>query len=172
MRRGDGKRNILLEWPNTIGYPEFEGLLIWGEPAGLAGLAHFTKLASLMPCFLLKFLLCFYMRRRAGPLAVILAQSSQALSRPGQPAFQYKHNKLSISKQWAQLATDCNWAGSPHLNRPWVANKSAKKKHYPQFEYILNYITIIYYYFITLINSRGYMAWGESRVLPNETHSH
>ena len=107
-RWGDAKRNILLGWPNTIGYPEFEGRLIWGEPAGLAGLVHFTRLAWPMPCFLLKFSLCLY---EAGwPTCRDLGSKQPGSQQAGPPAFQYKHNKHFISKQWAQSGTDCNWA--------------------------------------------------------------
>ena len=49
---------------------QHKGLFNWGEPAQLAGLFHFTRLAQLTTCLLIKFPLClFEIRRWAGTLA-------------------------------------------------------------------------------------------------------
>ena len=51
-----------------------------------------------MPCFLLKFSLCFSKGRRAGALAEF-GSRNRDLAKPGQPAFSHKNNENFMRKQ-------------------------------------------------------------------------
>ena len=91
-----------------------KSLFRWGKPSQLAGLAHFTWLGSaqLMPCFLLKLLLCLYEKAR-WPVCRGLGSSNWDLGK--QSSLPSHINSPTILRgNKASRASPANWDGSPH----------------------------------------------------------